>query len=146
MKIQNIFLIFLFFTTAVNADSSEGILYAYADIPPKTELNEQLAIPAGKSYIATYKAKRKVPINIQVAGLRNTAKGFSVYAMPKSQLKNFMKGKRFNHYAQFSRTNVTSFDSTIVFPKGEVAFAIKNANNLVNPINVHVVITTHPQN
>lgn len=93
----------------------------------------------------SFKFKRKLKVHVRIDGIKDTDKGFNVYAMPGKEWEKYKRGESFKHYPKFHGLNVIAYSKTGIVPKGRTAFVIANKNNLLNPMQVHYVITVNPE-
>lgn len=112
---------------------------------PQVVADETVVIGAGGHKMWQFTLPSARPVKVEIKGLRDTAKGFSVNCIPPSQWDNLSSGREFRALNAFTASGaVSSLNETHRMPAGTYAIAISNTQNFMFSIEVKVTITVDP--
>lgn len=111
---------------------------------PQVLVNEDWIVDAGGMKWLEVTVPTARPVSVQVQGLRDSAKGFSVYRVSMDELRNLKARKAFRHDPAFHGDKVRRFEHTATVAQGKMAFVVVNSENLLNSMMVRVKIVVDP--
>ena len=112
---------------------------------PHVVLDEEFVVPSGGWQSREFRLPGVRPVRLNVQGVKDTAKGFTVYVMRTSEEDNFKANAAFRHLPSFQGLKVTSFTHTEDLPPGDWAVIVQNTENLLRSMTVRVQLTTDPK-
>jgi hypothetical protein len=112
--------------------------------PPRVIVDEDISIAAHTWESRSFTLPSAHPVQIVAEGKTHAEKGFTVHAMPTSDLEHFRKDQAFQPLPAFEGIKVHSFTRADAFPIGSWTVVVKNSENVHNPMVVHLRIVLDP--
>lgn len=107
--------------------------------------DEQIVVPAGGAQMHGFEFPSARPLLVEVTGVADASKGFSVYLMNAGEWEKFRAGKEFRHLPAFQGLKVTSFRKVATVPAGKYGVVIQNSENILTSMTVRVRIVADPE-
>ena len=104
-----------------------------------------MVVPAGGAQIRSFNVPSGRPLLVEVQGVANADKGFSVYLIDRDQWEAFKARKRINHYPSFEGKKVIRFRKKGTVPAGSYGVVVANTENLLMKMTVEVKIVADPE-
>lgn len=108
-------------------------------------LDETVVVSAGGSQMRGFRLPSDRPVRVIAEGVRDTAKGFTVYCMTPADWKVMQSGKRFEYFTALSAPKIQKFDHTARLAAGEYCIVVSNTENMLNSMQVHLRIVIDPK-
>ncbi len=126
---------------------------------PQVVFDEEMAVPAGGSQLRGFTLPSSRRVKLEVRGLKNVDKGYSVYVIPTEDWEGFKnhfnprkhrKGEApppntFREIEAFRGLDVRGMTKTAELPAGNWAVVIKNSENLFFGMVVNLKVTADPK-
>lgn len=106
--------------------------------------NERLSVPASGAQARSFSLSAGTAVEVEIVGVRDTAKGFTVYLMTPADWNQYAAGKPFEVYRDFQGRKVTTMKDTKRLPAGKYMLAVINSENIINSMEVDLRIVANP--
>jgi hypothetical protein len=121
-----------------------GDMVAASIRSPDIVVDEEVAVGPEGSQARGFTIPSARPVEVVADGTKHADKGFTVYVIASNEWDNFKAGKTFAHIPSFDGLKVRSFKHTEVLPPGSWTVVVKNSENFLNTMVVHLRITVDP--
>jgi hypothetical protein len=112
---------------------------------PQVIVDEEDAVSAGGWQSRGFSLSSARPVQVFVDGRKHTDKGFSLYVMELSELRNFSRKATFRHILALQGLKIRSFSKIATLPAGEWAVVVFNSENIINTLIVHLRVVVDPE-
>ena len=112
---------------------------------PRVVIDEEFVIPAGGFQARSFILSSVRPVRLTVEGVKDAAKGFTVYMIRTYEEDNFRRKGAFHYLPSFYGTKTTSFSHTEDLPLGDWTVVVQNTESPLRSMTVHVQVTTDPK-
>jgi hypothetical protein len=109
-------------------------------------LNEDWVIPAHEWKSYSVSLGRETPLRVEVTGISNVAKGFTVRVVPSEDADACLGRAQgaCRSRGGFDGFGVRSMNHTETLPAGRWTFLVRNSENILNRATVHVHLVSNP--
>jgi len=111
---------------------------------PQVVVNETISIPASGHQGRGFSIPDSRAVKVEVVGVRDTAKGFSVNLISPDEWGNISNGREFTRLAAFHGLKVSGMNETTRLPAGRYMIVVSNTQNIFNSMEVSLKITIDP--
>ena len=111
---------------------------------PQVVCDETLTIGSGGSQGRGFELPSARPVQVEITGIRDTAKGFSVFCIDPADFERFSAGQKVPVLAAFRGQQVSSMKETHRMAAGRYMIVVNNSQNILNSLQVKLRITVDP--
>lgn len=112
---------------------------------PRIVINEEFVLPAGGWKSSSFMLANVRPVRLSVEGVKDAAKGFTVYVIRTYEEDLFRRKGIFHYIPSFYGSKTTSFSHTEELIQGDWTVIVQNTESPLRPMTVHVQLTTDPK-
>ena len=112
---------------------------------PRLVTDEEFVIPAGGWQSRSFILPIACPVRLTVEGVKDAAKGFTVYVIRTYEEDIFRRKGAFHYLPSFYGSKTTSFSHTEDLPQGDWTVIVQNTESPLRSMTVHVQLTIDPK-